>query len=591
MSLETEEIVITATRYAKSLDSIPANVSVITAAQIKNAVARTIPELLRTQVGLHVTDLTGNRQTYNVDIRGFGEAGALNTLVLVDGRRINSADLSGTDWTVMPLDRVERIEIIRGARTSVIYGDNASGGVVNIITQQGDTFRAGGEFRGGSYNTYEGAAYLSGTAGDFTYALSGSVQRSDGYRENSDTDFDSFGANFRYDPLSFLHLELSGGYTENNAGLPGALKTSDFAAGYTRTDSVSPNDFADIDDYFIKGGPEIQLGENNRFNMEVSLRQRNSTAFATYVGGNFTGNTGLETITASPQFIIQEELFGLENSLTFGFDYISNDEDIFNQSYYFGDFSEGRFSLKKQNYGVFIEDQLVPLEGLTLSAGYRYDRAKFAFDSGPQASTSLDENAYTVGLTYRVDEHFDTYFSLSRGFRYPVLHELFNFFTNEIDPTLRPQWSRDYEVGIRSRYNDRVGFNINFFYIETHDEIFFDPATFANINLDGTTRRTGVELYVYGGLGILDLSVVYTYTDSEILDGPYQGSVVPGVPAQRVTLGGLLSLGWGFSLAADGVYVGPRPFISDFANAFFPGRLFRDERQVQVRARTRISLC
>ena len=140
-----EEMVVTATRYPKQLDSIPANVSVITADEIENSVARNIPDLLRTQAGLHVTDITGNRASYTVDIRGFGETAALNTLVLVDGRRINSADLSGTDWTTMPLDRVERIEIIRGARSSVIYGDNASGGVINILTRQGQAFQAGVE--------------------------------------------------------------------------------------------------------------------------------------------------------------------------------------------------------------------------------------------------------------------------------------------------------------------------------------------------------------------------------------------------------------------------------------------------------------
>ena len=138
-----EEMVVTATRYPKRLDSIPANVSVITAEEIEQSVARTIPDLLRSQAGLHVTDIAGNRASYSVDIRGFGETAALNTLVLVDGRRINSADLSGTDWTTMPLDRVDRIEIIRGARSGVIYGDNASGGVINIITHEGKEFEAG----------------------------------------------------------------------------------------------------------------------------------------------------------------------------------------------------------------------------------------------------------------------------------------------------------------------------------------------------------------------------------------------------------------------------------------------------------------
>ncbi len=192
-----EEMVVTATRYPKGLDSIPANVSVITAEEIENSVARNIPDLLRVEAGLHVADIAGNRATYTVDIRGFGETAALNTLVLVDGRRINAADLSGTDWTTMPLDRVDRIEIIRGARSSVIYGDNASGGVINILTRQGQDFEAGVELGVGSYQGRDASAYIRGSEGRLNYALSGGSQRSDGYRENSATRFDSLGADFR----------------------------------------------------------------------------------------------------------------------------------------------------------------------------------------------------------------------------------------------------------------------------------------------------------------------------------------------------------------------------------------------------------
>jgi len=193
-----EEMVVTATRYPKQLDSIPANVSVITAEEISNSVARNIPDLLRTEVGLHVTDVTGNRASYTVDIRGFGETAALNTLVLVDGRRINSADLSGTDWTTMPLERVDRIEIIRGARSSVIYGDNASGGVINILTREGQEFEAGLEVDMGSYGTLDTTGYVRGSEGEITYAFSGSRRHSDGYRDNSMSQFDSVGADLGY---------------------------------------------------------------------------------------------------------------------------------------------------------------------------------------------------------------------------------------------------------------------------------------------------------------------------------------------------------------------------------------------------------
>ncbi len=130
-----EEVVVTATRQAEKISSVPAHVSVITENDIKNSTARDIPDLLRTQAGIQVNDVTGNKRSFSVDLRGFGEAASLNTLVLVDGRRVNQPDLSGSDWTLISLNRVERIEVIRGGRGSVLYGDNAGGGVINIITK------------------------------------------------------------------------------------------------------------------------------------------------------------------------------------------------------------------------------------------------------------------------------------------------------------------------------------------------------------------------------------------------------------------------------------------------------------------------
>lgn len=140
-----KEVVVTATRQEEEISSVPANVSVISETEIENSPARDVPDLLRTEAGVHVSDISGNNRSYTVDLRGFGETAGSNTLVLVDGRKINQADLSGTDWTLIPLDRIERIEVIRGGRGSVLYGDNAAGGVVNIITKEGRDFKAKAE--------------------------------------------------------------------------------------------------------------------------------------------------------------------------------------------------------------------------------------------------------------------------------------------------------------------------------------------------------------------------------------------------------------------------------------------------------------
>jgi iron complex outermembrane receptor protein len=346
-----EEIVVTATRYEEKTSSVPASVTVISEKDIQESTAQTIPDILRMEVGIHVNDITGNRRTFTVDVRGFGETASFNTLVLVDGRKVNEPDLSGVDWTVIPLERVKRIEIIRGGSGSVLYGDNASGGVINIITKEGDTLKGGAEIASGSYSTFKSDAYASGNLDHLSFYLSGRYFTSDGYRENSDTEAKDLGANLNYYASDVVKLYVSGGYHKDDTGLPGALKESDFAAGISRTGSTHPNDFADVEDYYIQAVPEIYLSTDNVFKIDASFRKRNWVSFATGDWGSFTGNSEINTVIFSPQILIKNSIDKVKNSLILGVDYRNADNDIVNKSLFFGFSSTRMFDLKKDDYG------------------------------------------------------------------------------------------------------------------------------------------------------------------------------------------------------------------------------------------------
>src|SRR4051812_14952699 len=132
---DQDAVIVTAPRFADEVRRLPASVTVINAEDIAKSSARTIPELLSEQVGFTTKDLFGNNAAQTtVDLRGFGVTGSQNTLILLDGRRLNDFDLSGVQWSAIPLASIERIEILRGTG-AVLYGDNASAGVVNIVSK------------------------------------------------------------------------------------------------------------------------------------------------------------------------------------------------------------------------------------------------------------------------------------------------------------------------------------------------------------------------------------------------------------------------------------------------------------------------
>src|SRR5262249_24705959 len=151
----------TATRFEEPYLDRPVNVTVIGAQDIQSSTAKTVPDLLSEQAGIVIHDFFGNNAaTTTVDLRGFGITGGQNTLILVDGRRFGDIDLSGVQWSAVPLGAIERIEIVLGSG-AVLYGDGATTGVINIITKSpadiGNTAVVQG--RAGSYRTREGQLY------------------------------------------------------------------------------------------------------------------------------------------------------------------------------------------------------------------------------------------------------------------------------------------------------------------------------------------------------------------------------------------------------------------------------------------------
>ena len=127
---EIPAVVVSAARTQQSVLTTPASITVITREQIEASRARHIHEVLRSQGGVQIRDLYGDGSRATVDMRGFGETAGSNTLILVDGRRLNNPDIATPDLNSIALEDVERIEIVQGS-AGVLFGDQAVGGVIN----------------------------------------------------------------------------------------------------------------------------------------------------------------------------------------------------------------------------------------------------------------------------------------------------------------------------------------------------------------------------------------------------------------------------------------------------------------------------
>jgi iron complex outermembrane recepter protein len=138
-SVGLEPMKVTATRQEEEVLTIPAHVTVIDREAIKNSNASDIGDLLKSEAGLWVDKgSSSNPSEIFIDARGFNSGGsnASRMIVLIDGQRANRSDLGTPDWSVVPIESIERIEIMRGSATA-LYGDNAMSGSINIITKKG----------------------------------------------------------------------------------------------------------------------------------------------------------------------------------------------------------------------------------------------------------------------------------------------------------------------------------------------------------------------------------------------------------------------------------------------------------------------
>jgi len=130
---ELDAIVVSASKIKEPIEDISRHVTVITADDIRESAAKNIIDVLAREVGISVRSASGNDRQAVVDLRGMGDTAASNVVVMVDDVRINASDQSGPSLSSIPIEQIERIEIVRGAG-SVVYGSGAVGGVVHVIT-------------------------------------------------------------------------------------------------------------------------------------------------------------------------------------------------------------------------------------------------------------------------------------------------------------------------------------------------------------------------------------------------------------------------------------------------------------------------
>ncbi|TLS77571.1 TonB-dependent receptor [Mariprofundus erugo] len=540
------EINVTANRTEASTSTSPHTVTIIERKVIEQSHAENVVELLKGQPGIVVSDSSGIGAKAQVDLGGFGESAASNSVVLVDGRRINSPDLSGTDWTQIPVDQIERIEIMHSGG-SVLYGQGAVGGVINIITRIPED---GGNIsvEGGSFATVGSRVRAGATTGKIRMEGNFSGLKSDGYRKNSKIERYDGGLRGEIDLSEAATLYFSGNHHIDRTGLPGPLTQAQMQAN--RKQSLTPANYANATDDFINAGVMADIGAVH-IDLPASYRKRDSNA----VYGAFTMNGKLNTLSLRPKFDFEQAIAGITSHLVGGSD-IERTTGTF-----------GGIKSRRNTAGYYGFATLSDADGrFAISGGYRGENSRDQLMQGGNSSISNHKGVYDIGLTATLGG-FHLGINHSTSVRMPLVDERFDWFTGNWNQALRMQTGK--HVGISGRYgNDHSYAELTFSRAELTDEIFFNPLTFANENYNARTRHDVMMLSGRWDAGqLLKFGGNITRNHASFRGGIYAGRAIPAVARMRA--GADWTADWSKQVQSilKLTYVGPSYLISDQANA------------------------
>ena len=529
--VKAEQVVITATRTETEILDVPGHVTVITEEDIKKMGAKNISDILTRQAGIKINNYGAAGAQKSISMRGSSSA---QVLILINGVRLNDSRQGGADLATIPLDNIEKIEVVRGG-TSALYGADAVGGIINIITKKEAENKLTIKVENGSYipqksvkvsegpveedvdaqiadifDTQKVSVQYSRKINDLNIVTAGSFTRANNEFVWNDTEFindkrkrinaDLLGGDLYAGvsfPLRTGQFDITGIFAYNNVGTPGEIdpKLDPFMGYVFSTDARQQNtSFNGIIHYYT----------GDFFSEVLSF---DTKVFYKYSKLDFEdppGPKSSHTLNTAGLDIVQElssfDLFSLIYGGNFLYDTVESTE------------------IEKQDrisVGLFLEAPLYLLPQLTITPVVRYD----SYSNFPN---SLN---FKLSGVYNLSNETSIKASVSKSYRAPTFNDLFwpEDAWSKGNPDLVPETGYSCEAGL-STIKDRFQFDIYAFTRYMIDNIewaetspfFYEPS---NI---GTSLYPGAEINVsFNFFNHFRVTADYTFIYSFVLDGTY----------------------------------------------------------------------
>jgi vitamin B12 transporter len=459
---ELSQVIVTASRIPEPQDDSFWSTTVITRADIDARQVQSVQDLLADLAGINIDNAGGLGQQSSVFIRGTDSD---HTLLLIDGVRVGSASIGSAPFEIIPLGEIDRIEVVRGPR-STLYGSDAVGGVIQIFTRQAGTpgLTAGGSAMDGSYDTHEFTGYLQGRSPSAWGSVSAAAQTTAGFTACQAS---AFAGCFDPDPA-----QVPDGFQNRSASLTGGVHLTNtltasveelYTHGWTGFDGDGFDDRLDFQENVTSLHLDQALGDSWHVRL---LAGRDADDERDFLDATPVGT--FDSIRRSASLQADGKLGG-GLSLVSGLDY----EDVSVES-------DTVFTATTRTTRAVFGELHADLGQWSAMAGARYeDNSQFG-----------DHVTEDLGLNRKLADGVRFTATFGTAFRAPTFDEL--YFPGFGNPALKPEQSRSYEVGFDGEQG-ALKWSLHAYQTTISDLIAVDPATLLPQNIN-ESRIRGVEL-------------------------------------------------------------------------------------------------
>lgn len=491
------EVIVTATKTEIYQAQVGSSTTVITNEDLKKKGKRTVLEALRDVPGVSVMQSGAFGGTTSVYLRG---ANVGHTLVLIDGVEVNDPmQMYGGffDFAHLTTANIEQIEIIRGPQ-SPLYGSDAMGGVINIITKKGrGKPKWEASFEGGSHNTFKETLGLSGSEGRLDYSFSLLRLDSDGISKAADTSEDdgykntTISSRIAYRMFENSEFSLVLRYTDSEADLDDGAYDDDINSTVWWRNIVGKVDFEQAINPIWEHKLSFSYSHTKRkYQDEPDAADASDNTHNWYKG-------------EVKKIEWQHNVYPVDwDTLTCGFEYEEQ------RGFKDGRRTTDRFDRKTvDSGGCYLQNQFKLWESLYITPGLRIDDHEL----------SGTETTYKVSTAYIIPQtatHLKA--NWGTGFKSPSLYQLYSNFG---DPALRPEESRAYDFAVEQDFLDNnLSFAATYFHNDFKNLIGWDSATSKYVNID-KARTKGIEVELaFNPIEDLRIGTNYTCTKTKDKD-------------------------------------------------------------------------